>query len=106
MLERRAVIFDCDGTLIDSRADLTTAVNAMRADFELPPLSLATVTGYVGNGIHKLVERALDGAVVDHELAVAVQINTDFGPGVQGLKDLVDEIAAEMLKRAKAKPLK
>ncbi len=53
------VLFDLDGTLVDSRADLTTAINLMRADYELPPLPLEVVTLYVGNGIHKLVERAL-----------------------------------------------
>ncbi len=54
-------VFDLDGTLIDSRQDITNAVNAMRAAFGLPPLPLETVTGYVGDGVGKLVERAMTG---------------------------------------------
>jgi len=56
------VIFDLDGTLVDTRADLTTAVNLMRADYDLPPLSLATVVSFVGDGMRNLVERALRDA--------------------------------------------
>jgi phosphoglycolate phosphatase len=53
------VIFDLDGTLIDTKADLAAATNAMLATFAVPPLSLAQVTGYIGNGVRVLVERAL-----------------------------------------------
>lgn len=61
--------FDLDGTLVDSRADLRTAVNVMRAKHGLPPLDTATVTGMVGDGMRKLAERALQGAAVDVETA-------------------------------------
>jgi len=54
-----AVVFDLDGTLIDSRADIRTAVNRTRAAFGLPPLSLQAVVGMVGEGARKLLERAL-----------------------------------------------
>lgn len=64
------VIFDFDGTLIDSRADLTTAVNLTRADFGLPPLPLDTVTRYVGDGVRKLMERAFTGTPVNVDAAV------------------------------------
>ncbi len=53
-------IFDLDGTLIDTRKDLTTAVNIMRDRFHLPPLDVDTVTRMVGDGIRKLVERSLE----------------------------------------------
>lgn len=53
------LIFDLDGTLIDSRRDLTTGVNLMRKYYSLPPLDVDTVTSYVGNGARKLVERAI-----------------------------------------------
>jgi len=56
------LIFDLDGTLIDSRADLTAAVNAMRRSYGLEPHPVARVTGWVGNGLGKLVERALSDA--------------------------------------------
>ncbi|MBI3987638.1 MAG: HAD-IA family hydrolase [Lentisphaerae bacterium] len=53
------LIFDLDGTLIDSRRDLCTAVNLMRGHYALPPLPLDTVAGFVGDGVRKLVIRSL-----------------------------------------------
>ncbi len=53
---KQLLIFDLDGTLVDSRADLTTGINLMRAHYGLSPLSIETVTGYVGGGSRKLVE--------------------------------------------------
>lgn len=61
---RALLLFDLDGTLIDSRRDLATATNLMRADHGLPPLDLPTVVSYVGDGLSKLAERALQGAPV------------------------------------------
>jgi phosphoglycolate phosphatase len=58
-----AVVFDLDGTLIDSRQDLATAVNATRAELGLTPLAPAQVVGMVGEGARKLVERALGAEV-------------------------------------------
>jgi len=67
------LIFDLDGTLIDSRADLATAVNLMRRHFTLPPLPLDTITAFVGNGVRALVTRALQGTGVDVDEAMRVQ---------------------------------
>ncbi len=67
------LIFDLDGTLADTHADLCTAVNLTRAHYGLPPLSGDVIAGNVGNGIHKLVERSLEGHTVDIEEAVALQ---------------------------------
>ena len=64
-------IFDLDGTLIDSRADLAAATNQMRAQHDLPPLSLEKVVAYVGDGARMLAIRALEGAPVDPDLAAA-----------------------------------
>ncbi len=53
------LIFDLDGTLIDSKLDLAHAVNATRAHFGLPPLDLETVGNYIGNGAPVLIRRAM-----------------------------------------------
>jgi len=53
-----ALVFDLDGTLIDSRRDITTAVNRTRERYDLPPLALEEVVGMVGEGARLLVERA------------------------------------------------
>lgn len=61
------VIFDLDGTLIDSRGDLTKAVNVMRTQYDLAPLAEEVVVSFVGDGVRKLVERSLAGASVNIE---------------------------------------
>ncbi|MFP4154088.1 MAG: phosphoglycolate phosphatase [Halothiobacillaceae bacterium] len=53
------ILFDLDGTLIDSVPDLHFCVNAMMADLGLPTRSEAAVRTWVGNGVERLVERAL-----------------------------------------------
>jgi phosphoglycolate phosphatase len=53
------VVFDLDGTLVDSLADLTDAVNYVLARFGRPPLPAGTLAGFVGDGARKLIERAL-----------------------------------------------
>ena len=59
----RVLIFDLDGTLIDSKLDLAHSVNAMLEHMGRAPLAHETVYSYVGNGAPMLVRRALgDGA--------------------------------------------
>lgn len=57
-----AIVFDLDGTLIDSRADIRTAVNDVRRELGLPPLPLEAVVKMVGEGARTLLERALADA--------------------------------------------
>jgi phosphoglycolate phosphatase len=56
------LVFDLDGTLVDSQRDLTEAVNATRAWMGLAPLPQEKVSRYVGNGAPVLVQRALPDA--------------------------------------------
>jgi phosphoglycolate phosphatase len=58
----KAWLFDLDGTLIDSAADLTAAANFVRADAGLPALSEAQVSQLVGEGVAVLVRRLAPGA--------------------------------------------
>ena len=53
------IVFDLDGTLIDSAADLAAAINAMLADFGSESLSTADVRRMIGDGVPALVARAL-----------------------------------------------
>lgn len=65
----KIVICDLDGTIVDSRTDLTNTVNGVRAEYKLPPLDIDTVTSYIGNGSRLLMERALKGTAIDIEKA-------------------------------------
>ena len=58
-----AVLFDLDGTLVDSAPDLGLAVDRMLADLGRQPVGEAQVRAWVGNGARRLVERALSGRV-------------------------------------------
>ena len=55
----KTIIFDLDGTLLDTLDDLTTAVNFALTEFSLPTRTREEVRGFVGNGIAKLMERAV-----------------------------------------------
>lgn len=52
-----AVLFDLDGTLIDSAPDIAAAANRMLAEAGAAPLSLAEVKGFIGDGVAVLVQR-------------------------------------------------
>ncbi len=53
------LIFDLDGTLVDTRADLAAAANVMLERFGLPPQSVEQVSAHIGQGTHALVKRVL-----------------------------------------------
>jgi len=60
--EIELLVFDLDGTLIDSQIDLVNSVNATLAAFHLAPLAHTTVTTYIGDGAAVLIQRALTSA--------------------------------------------
>ncbi len=55
----RLLVFDLDGTLIDSRQDLCNSVNATLTNFGLKPLPDAVIASYIGDGAAMLIRRAL-----------------------------------------------
>lgn len=59
MLSLDLLIFDLDGTLVDTRQDLTNSVNFTRSEYGLPPLTLTQVMQHVGDGMRKLLQRSL-----------------------------------------------
>jgi phosphoglycolate phosphatase len=69
----RALIFDLDGTLIDSKLDLIHSVNAMLAEMKRPQLAAETISGYIGHGAPQLVARALGGTATEEELNHALK---------------------------------
>ncbi len=65
----RALIFDLDGTLIDSKKDLILSVNAMLRHLGRAGLSDDTISGYIGAGAPLLVARALGAGASEEEKA-------------------------------------
>jgi phosphoglycolate phosphatase len=59
MTRVRHLIFDLDGTLVDSAPDLATALNGLLAELGRPPLAETTVRSMVGDGAGALVQRGL-----------------------------------------------
>ena len=67
------LIFDLDGTLIDSKLDLVHSVNATRALMDLPPISDDLVASYVGNGAPVLIRRVLRPSASEADVQQALE---------------------------------
>ena len=68
-----ALIFDLDGTLIDSKQDLIYSVNAMLREFGRGELAEETISGYIGHGAPQLVARALGDECPERDRQRALQ---------------------------------
>src|SRR5690349_2001538 len=69
----RALIFDLDGTLIDSKQDLIRSVNAMLVEMGREALHEDTVSSYIGHGAPWLVARALGNGAKEEECERALR---------------------------------
>lgn len=74
----RLLVFDLDGTLIDSVEDLCATVNAMLVHFGRAPLSRAVIASYVGDGASWLVRRALGDPLDEQLLESALAYFLDY----------------------------
>jgi len=88
----KTALFDLDGTLTDTRDDLTLAVNLTRADYNLPPVERDFVVANVGNGVKALIDGTFDPLPESYELilqrykdhyAAHFLDNTILYPGVE-----------------------
>ena len=103
----RAAIIDLDGTMLDTVPDFEAALNGMRADLGLAPITQATIKPLVGKGSEKLVRDALlldwDAARVDtvfdaalagyqrHYLAINGERSTLFEGVIEGLQAMREQ---------------
>ncbi len=72
------LIFDLDGTLIDSRLDLAHAVNATRAQANRGPLPHEQIFSFVGNGAPVLIKRSMGPEATDEEVNNALEFFLDY----------------------------
>jgi len=111
------VIFDLDGTLADSKADIAQATNATRERVGLAPLSLEVVATLVGNGAPLLVQRALGPSCSEEEVRRGLEFflayyhehlldHTCLYPGVREGLDRLRESARVSMAVLTNKPIK
>ena len=72
------LIFDLDGTLVDSRLDLANAVNATRLHMGMAPLANERVYTYVGNGAPVLIRRAVGEQATEAEVQEALEYFLEY----------------------------
>ncbi len=102
------VIFDLDGTLIDSKLDLAHAVNATRDMMGMPPLDNEIIYSYVGNGAPVLIRRAVGPEASDDELQRALDYflayyrdhMLDYTVLYPGVKETLDALRSDGKKMA------
>ena len=71
---RRVLIFDLDGTLVDSKKDLTASVNYIRQQFGLPVLTEEEIARFIGNGAPVLIRRALADQATEDNVQAGLQM--------------------------------
>ncbi len=76
-MNKKLLIFDLDGTLVDSREDLVSAINFMRNQFELKELSFDKIVSFIGHGITNLVKRSIEDAK-EIDLQTAIQVTKKY----------------------------
>jgi phosphoglycolate phosphatase len=90
------LIFDLDGTLVDSQNDLAKVVNLIRADYDLKALNVEQVKAYLGNGVNTLMEEIVPlNHVNNQELVKKFSFYydkhlADFTVLYDGVKEMLD----------------
>jgi phosphoglycolate phosphatase len=97
-----ALVFDLDGTLIDSRRDIAAALNRLRSELGLPALSLDQVAAMVGEGAKVLVRRALADwhgeptkEILDRYLSYYAEVCLDTTVAYPGIEEMLAELATD-----------
>lgn len=103
----RAVLFDLDGTLVNSLDDLTDAVNHVRDAFSQPAMTTDAVRMKVGKGARHLVQQVLPAAA-DHDIDRALGMFLDYNRQhiadksvlYPGIMEMLQELAAKKIRMA------
>ncbi|WP_099828134.1 phosphoglycolate phosphatase [Oceaniglobus indicus] len=97
------IVFDLDGTLIDSAPDIAAAANATLGDIGVAPLPLAEIVSFIGNGASVLMQRVLAARDLDaalHEtlypaFLARYQDAVDLTVLYPGVREMLDHLARE-----------
>ncbi len=108
----RAAIIDLDGTMVHTAPDFHVAVNRMRAELDLAPLEMETITHFVGKGTENLMRRVLgvdfdnDGVEQHYPRALAsyqkhyLEINGEYSSVYPGVHEGLAALRAKGLRLA------
>jgi phosphoglycolate phosphatase len=102
------LIFDLDGTLVDTKKDLTASVNHVRTRFHLPILTEEEIARFIGNGALVLIRRVLGTHATETDVQEGLQIflsyyrahmldNTRLYPGVADTLDALSDCKLAVL---------
>lgn len=102
------VIFDLDGTLVDSKQDLCNSVNATRSYMGMEPLPDDVVASYVGNGAPVLIKRAMGEGATEAQLEAALayflsyyrEHMLDYTRDYPGVRECLSELRGRRVKMA------
>jgi phosphoglycolate phosphatase len=105
---RSVLIFDLDGTLVDSKKDLTASVNHIRHQFDLPDLTEEEIARFIGNGALMLIRRALGTQAIEANVQTGLQMflsyyrahmldSTTLYPGVRETLDRLTDCKLAVL---------
>ena len=105
---RSVLIFDLDGTLVDSKKDLTASVNHVRQQFDLPILTEDEIARFIGNGALMLIRRALGHKATEENVQAGLQMflsyyrahmldSTTLYPGVRETLDRLTDCRLAVL---------
>lgn len=106
---KKLVVFDLDGTLVDSIADLGNAVNFALKEYNLPLHPMDDYYGFVGNGMEDLVRRSMGESGGNNELYFKVRKEfdgyyhahcNDKTVAYKGVAELLDELKSKGIKTA------
>ena len=104
----RAVIFDLDGTLLNTLEDLAASTNAALAANNMPVRTIDEVRRFVGNGVRKLIERAVTPGADEETIAAVLasfvehyrQHDRDHTGPYPGIVELLDALTAQGIRCA------
>lgn len=104
----RAVLFDLDGTLLDTIGDLAEAANLMLAELGRPQRPLAEIHSFVGKGLPNLVRRCLteNAAATEDEIEAAISVFRRHYTVVNGLGTRIYPGILETLEALRARQCK
>lgn len=98
-MTKKAIFFDCDGTLLNTLEDIHNALNLTLAKLHIEQVTLAQTRSYVGNGLRNLMRNALGKEDVDDALQVFHQFYSagliDKTYPYEGVVAMIDELKAQ-----------